>query len=152
MILKSKTCKNLFILFVDASILHVCVFKRTTMLAFGPQTAAGYVCPQVKTTPIWRTSHDKQSLLMGFFSSRKIYKERLSESILSTFKGKGPCTPPCEFIIILRLSQAQWIWNANELVRIKKSLWSETSPNLLQDERYIAMAYAPSLSAPEPPR
>lgn len=58
---------------------------------------------------------------------------------------------PCEFIIILRLSQAQRIWNADELVRIKKSLWSESSPNLLQDESYIAMARAPSLSSPEPP-
>lgn len=59
---------------------------------------------------------------------------------------QGTMHSPCEFIIILRLSQAQWIWNANELVRIKKSLWSETSPNLLQDERYIVMAYAPLLS------
>lgn len=59
---------------------------------------------------------------------------------------------PCGFIIIPRLSQAPWIWNANELVRIKKSLWSETSPNLLQDERYTAMARVPSLSLSECPR
>lgn len=30
------------------------------------------------------------------------------------------------------------IWNANELVRIKKSRWCETSPNLLRDERCTA--------------
>lgn len=90
-------------------------------------------------------SFGQQSLLIGFFFRRKIHKERLSQSILSTIKGKSPCTPPREFIIIPRLSQAQRIWNANELVRIKKSLWSETSPNLLQDKRYTAMAYTPSL-------
>lgn len=37
-------------------------------------------------------------------------------------------------------------------MRIKKSLWSETSPNLLQDESYTAMAYTPTLSLPEPQR
>lgn len=65
---------------------------------------------------------------------------------------QGTMHSPREFIIIPRLSQAQWIWNANELVRIKKSLWSETSPNLLQDKRYTAMAYTPSLSLPESQR
>lgn len=89
-------------------------------------------------------SFGQQSLLIGFFFHRKIisiYSEHIQR--------QGTMHSPCEFIIIPRLSQAQWIWNANELVRIKKSLWSETSPNLLQDKRYIAMAYTPSLSLPE---
>lgn len=52
-------------------------------------------------------------------------------NLLWAFKRPGTVHSPSKFIIILRLSKAQWIWNANELVSIKKSLWSTSSPNLL---------------------
>lgn len=96
-------------------------------------------------------SFSQQSLLIGFFFCRKI-QEKIISIYSEHIQRQGTRHSPCEFIIIPRLSQAQWIWNANELVRIKKSLWSETSPNLLQDESYTAMAYTPSLSLPEPRR
>lgn len=49
------------------------------------------------------------------------------------------------------------IWNANELVRIKKSRWCETSPNLLRDERCtaepptVAVLYLQSYPRTNPP-
>lgn len=89
MISKSKTCCFLMVI----SILHLCVFKES-LCQRSEMSSDSRLCVQVKLNlPNLRTSHDKKSLLIGFFSSRKIQKERLSESILSTFKGKGPCTP-----------------------------------------------------------
>lgn len=148
MILKSKSCTDLF--FVDASILHFCVFKRISARVTSSDTivcvSASLNHPNLEDIS-WQAITLNGILLLQKDSQGKIiwiYSEHIQR--------QGTMHSPCEFIIILRLSQAQWIWNANELVRIKKSLWSETSPNLLQDERYIAMAYAPSLSSPEPQR
>lgn len=124
-------------------------FKRTTVLDLCPEMAG---CVHKLNLPNLEDVSWQAITLNGILLLQKDSQGKIIWIYSEHIQRQGTMHSPCEFIIILRLSQAQWIWNANELVRIKKSLWSETSPNLLQDERYTAMAYAPSLSSPEPPR
>lgn len=100
-----------------------------------PGHTQGIFRPAITLNRILLPQKDSQGKIISIYSEHN--------------QRQGTMHSPYEFIIIPRLSQAQWIWNANELVRIKKSLWSETSPNLHQDKRYTAMAYTPSLSPPE---
>lgn len=100
-----------------------------------PGHTQGIFRPAITLNRILLPQKDSQGKIISIYSEHN--------------QRQGTMHSPYEFIIIPRLSQAQWIWNANELVRIKKSLWSETSPNLHQDKRYTAMAYTPSLSLPE---
>lgn len=122
--------------------ISVCVRRlllMSTMEVQSPgQTQECIFRPTITLNRILLLQKDSQGKIISIYS-RHIQRQ-------------GTMHSPREFIIIPRLSRAQRIWNANELVRIKKSLWSETSPNLLQDKRYTAMAYTPSLSRPESPR
>lgn len=153
MILKSKMLHwSFFFACVYTSILHFFVFLKKHCVRVYILRRQGNCVHKLNLSRNlqdipWQAITLNRILLLQKDSQGKIiwiYSEHIQR--------QGTMHSPCEFIIILRLSQAQWIWNANELVRIKKSLWSENSPNLLQDERYTAMAYAPSLSPPEPPR
>lgn len=91
-------------------------------------------------------------VLIRFFSSWKIQRERFPQSIPSTFKGKGPCTPHTSSLSFPGYPEpGESIWSANELVRIKEPLWSEPSPNLLEDERYTATSPVPCLLGLKPP-
>lgn len=149
MILKSKYCTDL----LCRGFIHVAFLclKRTT--AFGFMSSDSRVCVSTSLNLPNLEDISRQAITLNrILLLQKDSQGKIIWIYSEHIQRQGTMHSPCEFIIILRLSQAQWIWNANELVRIKKSLWSETSPNLLQDERYTAMAYAPSLSLPEPPQ